>query len=173
MPAARGQAPRFIQCAQFRKEAGRLPQSGFRWCIEQSETCGIGNTRPGAIQPKTRKIRFQDFRPVEGQQPLILRFIPEANGNARLGAPGTAAPLIGGGARHTHGFKPRQAEIRLVTRHTGETGIDDDPHAFDGERGLRDPRCQHDLAPPGGSRPDGGILLPKIERAIKRAEIGI
>ena len=75
-------------------------------------------------------------------------------------------------ARETRTVSSRvSADIRLVARHAREAAIDDDAHAFDGERGFRDRGREHDLAPPLRRGRDRAVLRLRVERAIERDDI--
>ena len=56
-----------------------------------------------------------------GRQRRGLRLIPQPVANAGFGAAGAPAALIDRGARRSHGFQPRQADIRLIARHAPTT----------------------------------------------------
>ena len=149
--------------ASFRAGAG----GGSRKASE------VGSATPQAAQSSRRGLRSadEDFRASEGLERAGRGLFPEAVADARLRAAGAAAPLIGGGARDAHGFQPCQADIRLEDRHAGETGIDDDAHALDGERGLGDGGGEHHLAPPGLRRAYRQILLAALQGAVERREV--
>jgi hypothetical protein len=84
---------------------------------------------------------------------------------------GAAAPLVGGGARDPHGLEPGEPHVGLVARHPRESAIDHDPHAFDGQRGLRDRGREHDLAPADRRRRDRPVLHVGIEGAMKGHDV--
>lgn len=71
----------------------------------------------GAIEQQRRKVRGADFRLGECGQALRLRLVPKAIADAGFGAPGASTALIGTGARDTHGFEPRDADVGLEARH--------------------------------------------------------
>ena len=108
---------------------------------------------------------------LDGVERRGLRLVPQPVADAGLGAPGAAAALVGGGARHPHGLEPRQADVRLVARHAREPAVDHDAHALDGERGLGDRGREHDLAAAGRRRRDRAVLHVGIERAIERDDV--
>ena len=148
-----------------------LGERGARRRIEEGEL--LGAAAPGGkIEGEGRQIGGEDFRPRKGLQRRRLRLVPQPVADAGLGAPGAAAALVGGGARHPHGFEPRHADIGLVARHAGEPAIDHDAHALDGDRGLGDRRRQHDLAAAGRGRRNGAILLVAGQRAVERDHVG-
>ena len=95
-----------------------------------------------------------------------LRLVPQPVAHARLGAAGPPPPLVRGGARHAHGFKPGQPDVGLVARHARKPGIDHHAHTLDGERGFRDRRGQHDLTPTGRRRRNRAVLDIGVERTI-------
>ena len=125
----------------------------------------------GEIEHETRQIGGEDFRPVGRLERGSLRLVPQPIADARLDAPGAAAPLVGGGARHPHGLEPGQAHVGLVARHPGEPAVDDDAHAFDSQRGFRDRGGEHDLAPAGRRRGDRTILQVGFQRAVERHDV--
>ena len=158
-------APRSVeQCA-------RLVDRSLRRRIEEGELCRIARAPLRQIEHEGRQIGRQNFRPRIGLQRAGLRLVPQPVADTRLGAAGAAAALVGGGARHAHGFQPCEADVRLVTRHARKPAVDDDAHALDGQRGLRDRGRQHHLAPPGRRRRYGAVLLARVERAVERDDI--
>ncbi len=125
------------------------------------------------VEHEGRQVGRQDFRPRIGLQRAGLRLVPQPVADARLGAPGAAAALVGGRARDPHGLQPRQTDIRLVARHARQAAVDHHAHAFDGERGFRDRGRQHHLAPARRRRRNGAVLLARIERAVERDDIDV
>ncbi len=103
-----------------------------------------------------------------GGQGRGLAGMPEADGNARLGSPRAARPLIGRGARHFHGLQPGDAGRWLMHWQALQAGINDDAHTVDGNGRLRNRRRQHDLARARGPPADGRILCLHVEIAVKR-----
>jgi hypothetical protein len=90
---------------------------------------------------------------------------------ARISA-GAAAALVGGSARHAHGFEPRHPDIGLVAGHAGKPAVDDDAHALDRDRGFGNGGRKHDFAAAKRGRRNGAILLPARQRAVQRDNIG-
>ena len=125
----------------------------------------------GEIEHEAGEIGGEDFRPGGGLERSGLRRVPQPVADAGLGAPGAAAPLIGGGARDPHGLEPGQADVGLVARHPRQPAVDHHPHALDGERGFGDRGRQHDLAPARRRRRDGAVLRRRVERAVKRHDV--
>ena len=108
-----------VERAEFGEQRARLGERAPRRRIEERER--FRRRAPGGeIEHKAREIGGEDFRPRVGLERGGLRLIPKPIRDARLGAPGTAAALVGGGARDAHGFEPRQPDIRLVARHARE-----------------------------------------------------
>ena len=152
-----------------RSSAFASVERGARRRIEEGERRRIGDAPMREIEHEAGQIGGEDFRPVGGFERRGLRLVPQPVADARLGASGAAAPLVGGGARDAHGFEPRQAHVRLVARHAREPAIDHDAHALDGERGLGDRGREHDLAPARRRRRDRAVLHLGFERAVERA----
>ena len=149
----------------------RLGKRRARRRIEEGELLRVA--APGReVERERRQIGGEDFRPGKGLERRGLRLVPQPVADAGLGAAGTAAALIGRGARHPHGLKPRHADVGLVARHPRQAAIDHDAHALDGDRGLGDRGRQHDLAAAGRRRGDGAVLLVAGERAVERDHIG-
>ena len=146
-------------------------ERGLRRRIEERQLAGIAGAPLRQIEHEGRQIGRENFRPRIGLERAGLRLVPQPVADARLGAAGAAAALVGGGARDAHGFQPRQADIRLVARHARQAAVDDDAHAFDGERGFRNRGRQHHLAAARRRRRNGAILLARIERAVKRDDV--
>ena len=166
-----GDAAVAVDGAELDQQRPRLGKRRARRRIEEGERRGIGDAPGGEIEHKAGKIGGEDFRPVGGFQRSGLRLVPQPIADAGPGAPGAAAPLVGGGARDAHGFELRQAHVGLVARHPREPAIDDDADAFDGQRGFGDRRGQHDLAPAGRRRRNGAVLHLGFERAVERDDI--
>src|SRR5690606_13701295 len=57
---------------------------------------------------------------------------------------------------------------RLEDGQALQAAVDHDGDAVDGDRGLRDRRCQYDLPPPGRCRLDRRVLFLLIKIAVKR-----
>ena len=135
----------------------------------------VGSVSPQTAQSSRKPERSadEDFRRGVGLKPAGRRLLPQPVADARLDAAGAAAPLVGVGARDAHRFEPRQADVGLVAGHAHEAAVDDDAHAFDGQRGLGDRGRQHDLPPPRRRRLDGAILGAGIKRAVERRDIDV
>ena len=103
-------------------------------------------------------------------QTCRLRFVPEAITYARLRSPGAAPPLVGGGPRYANGLKARDTCVRLISRHTLQSAIDHDAHAFDRQRGFGDGGRQNDLALTGGRGFHSAVLGGGFHRTIKRSD---
>ena len=161
-----------VERAELAQQRARLGERGCRRRIEEGEGGRVGDAPGGAVEQQAGEVGGEDLRPGER---LAAR--PSAASShsriadARLGAAGAAAPLVGGGARHAHRLQPRQAEGGLEARHAREPAIDDDAHALDGERGLGDGGGQHHLAPPGRGRLDGAVLGLLLHGAVERGEV--
>ena len=114
-----GDAAVAVDGAEFAEQGFGLGECRARRRIEEGEL--LGRAAPGRkIERERRQIGGQDFRSRKCFERSRLRLIPEPVADARLGAAGTAAPLIGRGARHPHGFEPRHADVGLVARHPRE-----------------------------------------------------
>jgi hypothetical protein len=96
----------------------------------------------------------------------ICRRAPEKMSIARMLALATP-PLIGGGARHAHSLEPRHADVRLETRNSRKTAVDDDMHALDGHRRFCDRGREHYLAHVLGCWRERKVLRLHVHRAIK------
>ena len=71
---------------------------------------GIGHAPGGAVEQEAGEIGRQDLRLGEGFERAGAGLLPEPVADARLGAAGAAAALVGRGARDAHGLQPRQAD---------------------------------------------------------------
>ncbi len=132
----------------------------------------LGDGAPGGkVEREGRQIGREDFRPRISLECGGLRLVPQPVADAGLGPPGAAAALIGGGARHAHGFEPRDADVGLVARHARKPTVDHDAHALDGDRRLGDRRRKHDLPPAGRGGGDGAVLLLAGECAVERDHV--
>ena len=162
-----------VERPEFAVERDRLLPGGRRRRIEPFESPRIAHPPGREIKGKPGQIGVENFGRGEGRERRRLRLVPQAIADAGLGAAGAAAALIDAGARGAHGLEPRQSEIRLEALHTRQPAVDDDAHAFDGERGFRDRCGEHDLATAGPRRRDGEVLLAAIERAIERRDVDV
>ena len=137
------------------------------------KTSAAGSATPQWARSSTKPVRSaaRISAARRGLERSGLRLVPQPIADAGLGAPGAAAPLVGGGARHTHGLEPCQADVGLVTRHPRQARIDHHPHALDGQRGFGNRRGEHDLAAAGRRRRDGAVLDVGVERAIERHHV--
>ena len=171
MPALRGDASVAVDGAERSEQRFCFGERCARRRIEEDELVGVG--APGSeIEREGGQIRGEDFRTRERFERCGLRLIPQPVADTRLGAPGAAAPLIGRRARYPHGVEPCHPDIRLVARHPRQPAVDDDAHAFDGDRGFGNRSRQHDFAAAGPRRFDGAYLFVAAERAIERDDIG-
>ena len=157
-PSSRSSALASVQAAR----GGGSRKSSF--CGSVTPQCARSSTRPDRSAARISGV-------FDGRKRSGLRLVPQPVADAGLGAAGAAAALIGRRARDPHGFQPRQADIGLVARHARQAAVDHDAHALDGERGLRDRRRQHDLAPARRRRRDGAVLHVGLERAEQRDHI--
>ena len=157
-PRRQRQAPQFlaflgdaavaVDGAEFGEQGFCLDERRARRRIEEGKI--LRPAAPGReVERQRRQIGGQDFRAGKRFERRGLRLVPQPVAGAGLGAAGAAAALVGGGARHPHGFEPRHPDIGLVARHAGKPGVDHNAHPLDGDRGLGDRGGQHDLAPAG------------------------
>ncbi len=169
----RRQAAGGIAGAEPVEQVERLLVGGAGRRVEPGELARVGDA-PGEQRQRERgEVGRGDLRRVEGGERGRLRLVPQAVAEARPGAAGAAAALVGRRARDTHRLEPRQARARLVARPAGEPRIDDEPHALDGQRGLGDRGREHDLAAARRRRPDRGVLRPRLHRPEERREIDV
>ncbi len=160
-----------IEGTELAQQPLGLGQCRSRRQIEKAERRGIRYAPLRQVEHEAGEIRRENFRAVRRLERCGLRLLPQPVADARLQAPGAAAPLVGGSARHTNGFEPGQADFRLVARHPGEPAIHHDAHALDGERRLRDRGCEYDLAPAGRGRCDCPLLHLGLQRAMERRNV--
>ena len=147
----------------------RFGQGRGRWEVEpQQIALGAAGTPGRAVQQQPGEIGREDGRLGKRLQRAGAGLLPEAVADTRLGAAGTPAPLIGGGAAHPHRLQAGQSETRLVARDPGEAAVDDDADPFDRQRRFGDRGRQHDLADARGRRRHRLILRPAIHRGEKR-----
>lgn len=168
-----GQETAGIERAEARQQCDRLRPGSLGRRIEKPQGSRIRHAPGGKVEREARQIRFQDRRPVVGSKGGGLRFVPEPIAQARLHAPGASTALVGGGTRHAGRFQTGQPGCGLIDGNPRQTAVDDDAHALDGERRLRDGGGEHHLAPAFGRRADGGVLFRAGERAVKRGEVGV
>lgn len=159
-----------IECPEQRQ---RFREGGLRRRIEEAKQIRRRNAPAREFQRESGEVRFEDFGPVERFQRVRLPGVPEAVADARLGAAGATAALVGGGARDAAGFERGEPGRGVVGRRPPVAGIDHDADAEDRERGLRDRRRQHHFPPPGGSRRHRTVLLGDGELAVERIDVDI
>ena len=160
--------PSASSASSSRKLLARRVDGRGRRRIDPRQRPRIGRSPFRAVEQQRRQIGRADLGLGERQQALRLRLVPQAITDARLGAAGAAAALIGGGAGHAHRLEPRHADIGLETRHPRQTAVDDDPHTFDGDRRLGDRRREHHLAHARRRRLEREVLRLHIHRAVER-----
>ena len=148
-PAVGGEMALRVDRVERRAAWCAPPSSGRRRRrIEEGEGARIANAPGGAIEQEAGEIGGQDLGPVEGVERARRGLRPEPVADARLGAPGAAAALVGRGARDAHASRAGSGRSPARRRGTrDEPGIDHDAHALDGQRGLGDRGGEHDLAP--------------------------
>jgi len=122
------------------------------------------------LQGQRREIGLQHLRLAKSRQLRMLVFRPEPIAATRLQAPGPTGSLGCRGTRDTPGFQARHAAGRIEARYPRKPRIDHHAHTFDGQAGLGDVGRQHDLAPAGRGRLDGGTLIVELQFAMQRAE---
>ena len=160
-----------VDGADLGQQRPRLGQRRPGRRIEERKLVRIGRAPLRQVEQHAGQIGGENFRPRIGLERRGLRLVPQPVADAGLGAAGAAAALVGGGARHPHGFEPRQADVRLVARHPRQPGIDHDADAVDGQRGFRDRCRQHHLAAALRRRRDGAVLGLRVERAVQRHDV--
>ncbi len=74
----------------------------------------IGDAPTREIEGETAEVRREDLRGIVGRERAVLPLVPQAIGDAGRGAPGTAAALVGGGARDALRHERREAGRRIV-----------------------------------------------------------
>jgi hypothetical protein len=114
-----GDAAVVVDGAELGKQGFRLDERRPRRRVEEGEV--FRAAAPGReVERQRRQIGGQNFRPGKRFERRGLRLVPQPVADAGLGAAGTAAALVGGGARHPHGLEPRHSDIGLVARHAGK-----------------------------------------------------
>src|ERR1019366_5535917 len=63
--------------------------------------------------------------------------------------------------------EPRHADVRLETRNSRKTAVDDDTHTLDGDRRFGDRGREHDLAHVLGCWLERKVLCLHVHRAVK------
>ena len=157
-----------IERAKLTQQAARLLQRGRRRRIEKGQRCGIAHAPLREVEHQRGEIGAENFGLRVGGERCGLWLVPQPIADAGFGTAGAAAALINRGARGANGFQSGQADVRLVTRNARHPGIDHDPEAFDGQRGLRDRGRQYHLAVAFRRRRDGAVLHTCIERTEQR-----
>ena len=122
-----------IDCSKIAQQRLRLGESSRRRRIEEGELRRVGDAPLRQIEHQGREIAAENFRLGVRLKRRGLSLVPQPQADARLGAAGAAATLVGGGARDPYGFQPRQPHVRLVARHAREPGVDHDAHTLDGD----------------------------------------
>ena len=83
------------------------------------------------------EVGLENLRQGLREQGRILARRPEAIAHARTQAAGAAPPLIGRRAGYPNGDQAGHPGPDRIPGNSRESGIDDDPNAFDREAGLR------------------------------------
>jgi len=133
--------------------------------IQPGERGGIGAAPAGELECERREVRFEDLRRRLGRQCALLGLAPEAVAHTGRRATRAAATLVRGGGGDAAGLQPIHARVRIEARAPLEARVDDDADTFDGQAGLREVRCHHDLAQPRRVRLQGGVLCRRRQFA--------
>ncbi len=96
-----------------------------------------------------------------------MRLVPQAKADTGLGPARAAPALIRGGARHAHSLEPRHTNVRLEAWNPRKAAVDDDTHAFDGDRGLGNRGREHDLTQALRCGLERKVLRFFVHRAVK------
>jgi hypothetical protein len=169
-PPFLGDAAIRVDGADLNEQRLCLGKGQARRRIEEGKLFGR-STPCREVERKTGKVGGEDFRAGIGFERRGLRLVPEPVADARLGAAGAAAALVGRRARHAHGLEPRHADIGFVARHAGKPAVDDDADAFDGDRGLGNRGGEHDFAAAACDGGDGAVLLIAGKHAVERNDV--
>ncbi len=102
-----------IDCAQGLQQPDRLVHRRLGWMVEQRQAIGRFRPPKPQAQRQLRQVGFKNFRPGERDQRPVLLLVPQTIGVASLRPPCPAATLVGRGARHAFGDKPRHATRRV------------------------------------------------------------
>ncbi len=164
----RRQAASLVERAQPMQKRLRFGEGRFRWLIKKIERCRIGHTPCGGIEHEAGQVSLQNLRRRESGKRSRLPLMPQANGNAGFGSPGTARALIRACARCSHGFKPGEAGGRFIFGQAGKPAVNHHPHAIDRDGRFGNRGRQHDLAATRRRGPDCRILCAAFHRSIKR-----
>ena len=150
----------------------RLVDRGGRRRIEPGELARVGHAPQGAVEKQGGEIGLENLGRIEARQSGGRGFFPEAVDGSGALAAGAAGALGDGGLAGALGDQAGDAGGAVVAGAAGEAGIDDDADAVEGETGLGDGRGQHDFAPAGRRRGDGGTLRRGLEAAVEAVEVG-
>jgi hypothetical protein len=90
------------------------------------------------VEQEPGQIGGEDFGRGGQRERCDFPFLPQPIADARRGAAGAPAPLVGRSARDAHGVEAGEAEIGLIARDAGKACVDHNAHALDGERCLGD-----------------------------------
>ena len=163
-PPGLGDPPRRIQRPQFAQQRPRRRQRARGRLVLKRQ---VARPRPpgGAVQRQRGQFRLQDFRPVERRHAAMQRWRPQPDRHPRRLPPGPSGALVGRRARNPQGGQPCQAGGGVEPGRAPPAAIDDDPHAGNGERGLRDGGRQHH--PPSLRRTQRTVLLGDRQIAMQ------
>ena len=122
--AGSGQGPRRIERSDGLQHGAGLRKRGIWRRVEPRQIALRPPRAPGGgIEQQAGHVGGEDGWAREGLQRSGTGFLPEAIADARLRAAGTAPPLVRRSARDPLRLQPRQADRRLVARHTGEAAV--------------------------------------------------
>ena len=171
--AVGGQGALPVQRLQPDQQRPRLVEGRGGRRIEEGQAGRVTGAPAGQVERQARQIRLKNLRPAERNQGPGLGLLPQAVADARLGAAGAAPALVSGGAGDPHRLQPGQTAGRVEARHARLAGVDDHPHALDGQAGFRDGGGQHHLATACPRRADRAVLLRGVKRAVQRSEVDV
>ena len=171
LPAESRDAPLAIHRAEFLQQSIAVVEQARVGRVEKRELLRTAEAECSHLQHQAREVRAQQFGlgVAWPREVVVLGIEPDADALAFAAA--TAATLVRTRLRHGLDRQPLELGARTVAADARETGIDDEPHARNGERRFRDVRREHDAAPrmPGKHL----VLLRPREPAVQRQHVPV
>ena len=184
-----------LERAEVAEQRLRLAAAGGGGGSRKASLAGVAGAHGARSSTKRRGRRQHHFRPVQGLERAGLRLLPQPVADARLGAAGAAAALIGGGARHPHRLRaasgrrparsaaPATCRCRWTTRtpsmvsevsaiEVASTTLRRPGGAGDGRSARRDRSCQEGGYVDGSGRDAMPLASSASMRRIHRGRAG-
>jgi hypothetical protein len=152
--------PRAVDRSEVGQQRGRGPHRLARRRRDEREV--VARRAPGReLERQAGQVDLVDLGGSVGSARAVLDLAPEPVAGAGLDPPRASGSLIGRGAARGDRRQTRHAGSCVEPWRPRQTGVDDDPHAVDGQRRLGDVGRQHDPSTPGRRGVERTVLFDR------------